>query len=75
MSRGWQDVPLPEGMDPQIMIWRWFAKTYHWDVDQVENAPIEVQHWFPLIEDAAHEAHEFLAKQEMNSAKAGPRKR
>jgi hypothetical protein len=64
-------------MEPRILLYRWFAKTYGWTPDQVEAAPLEVQQWFPLIEEAAQEAQDFLTRQEMNAAKgaAGPRRR
>lgn len=69
MSRGWQDVPLPEDMDPRMLLWRFFAKNYGWTPDQVEEAPLDVQTWFPLIENAASQAQEKMAKQEAKSAR------
>jgi hypothetical protein len=54
-------------MDPKLLVWRFFAKTYGWTPDQVEEAPLDVQTWFPLIEEAVHEAQEFLSKAEAKS--------
>jgi hypothetical protein len=69
MSQGWQEIPLPDGMSPKLLVWRWFAKTYHWTPDQVEEAPLEVQTWFPLIEEAFHKAQEEFAKAEARMAR------
>ena len=57
-------MPLPEDMNPQMMVWHFFAATYGWTPDQVENAPLEIQTWFPLINKALHEAQEKLSKQD-----------
>ncbi len=51
-------------MPLHVLTWRWFAKVYGWDPTQVERAPLEVQTWFPLIEEAESRATEILTQQE-----------
>jgi hypothetical protein len=73
LSRGWQDnLPLPDGMPPWVMITRWFAKTYGWDVDVVKRQPLEVLLWYPVIEEAEAAATAQLQRQEQRAQ--GPRR-
>lgn len=51
-------------MPLHMLTWRWFAKTYGWDPEQVSRLPLEVFTWFPLIEEAEARATEILHKQE-----------
>lgn len=68
MSRGWQEMPLPEGMPPEVITWRWFARAYGWTPNQVSELPIEAQTWLPIVEEAAHEAQERLQQQDLRAS-------
>jgi|1185.fasta_scaffold83427_3 hypothetical protein len=56
-----------------MLTWRWFAKVYGWTPDQVEELPLEARDWLPLIEEAAHEASDFLSRQAAQTS-VGPRR-
>ena len=45
-----------------MLLYHFFAITYGWTPDQVEDAPLEVQTWFPLINNAMNRAQQKLAK-------------
>jgi len=52
--------PLPSDMPAMMPTYRFFAKTYNWPPDIVNNLPEEVVEWLPLIETAANEADERI---------------
>lgn len=60
-------------MDPEILWFRWYAKTYGWTPDQVRELPIDCFAWFPAIEAAHNDAVE--RRQRMEEAKNRPRGR
>lgn len=67
MSRGWQDIPLPDDLRPQVLVWRWFAKMYGFTPDQVDQLPLDALTWFPIVEEAAEEAQKRITQQEMRA--------
>lgn len=76
MAQGKQNnLPLPEGMPPQMLTWRWYAKVYGFTPEQVEELPLDVLVWFPVIEEAEASAQETLHRQEMRAQQAAHRSR
>jgi hypothetical protein len=66
-------VPLPSDLPTILLTWRWYAKVYGWTPEQVENLPLEALDWLPVIEEAAHEASEFLSRRATQTS-MGPRR-
>jgi len=60
-------------MPERVLIHRWFAATYGWTPDQVGDLDLDDLLWLPVIEEAAHEAQEFLSKQNAKASQ-GPRR-
>jgi hypothetical protein len=51
-------------MPKQMLIERWFAKTYGWPPSTVRALPLETLHWFPIIETAEARAQQLHADQD-----------
>lgn len=74
MNQGWAShLRLPDDMPRDMMIKRWFAKSYGWTPGQVADLTLEELFWYPIIEDAANVAEERQHQQEMAHQKRGMR--
>lgn len=51
-------------MPPEMLWFRWFAKTYGWTPDQVRDLDLDFFEWLPVIEAADHQAGESRRKTE-----------
>lgn len=72
ISQGYQGS-LPEGMPPQMLLYRYFAKMYQWTPQQVDDLPLEALEWLPVIETAAMAAAEFEQQRAERMARAKSR--
>ena len=55
---------MPDGMPPDMLAKRFFAKTYGWREEETENASLDALTWFPAIEEAEAKAAEMEQKRE-----------
>jgi hypothetical protein len=56
-------------MPPEMLVKRFFAKTYGWTEAQIEEASLDALTWFPAIEEAESKAVEWRQKQEASAAR------
>lgn len=54
-------------MPPDIFLKRWFAKTYGWTPQQVDDLSLDELSWLPLIEQAHDEAIREMSEQQMRA--------
>jgi hypothetical protein len=50
----------PEGLPPEMMLYRKFAKAYQWTPDQVRKLRVGELYWLPVIEEAEAAAVEQI---------------
>lgn len=55
---------MPDGMPPETLVKRFFAKMYGFTEEMTEESSLEAVTWWPLIERAEAEAAEQRQKQE-----------
>jgi hypothetical protein len=51
-------------MPPDILLKRWFAKTYGWTPRQVDDLSLDELSWLPLVEQAHDEAVREMSEQQ-----------
>jgi hypothetical protein len=66
---------MPETMPSEVMLYRWYAKTFSWTPQQVRELPLDCFNWFPIIEEAENLLQERLNKEASRSSSqaSGPR--
>jgi hypothetical protein len=69
MYTGGKQGRLPDGMPPDILLERWFARTYGWPPQTVRELPLETLTWFPVIEAAEAEAARIKANAEARTSR------
>lgn len=60
---------MPDGMPPEMLTYRWWAKLYKFTPDEVDDLPPQALKWFPVIEDAADHAAELERKRAERDAR------
>jgi hypothetical protein len=56
-------------MPSELLTKRFFAAKYGWTPDQVDDAPLDVLTWFPLIEEGVARAEEQEQKRAEREAR------
>ena len=51
---------FPEDMPPEMVVKRFFAKTFQWPPWWVNELTLEELEWFPVMETASDEAQETI---------------
>jgi hypothetical protein len=64
---------MPEKMPQQVLMHRYFAKTYGWTPQQVEELPLADLNWLPIIEEAEQRVIERYNR-EASRASSSPRR-
>jgi hypothetical protein len=57
-------------MPAMLLTYRWYAKTYGWTPDQVDELPADVVIWFPAIEQAVDHVVEKRQQQAARASRA-----
>jgi hypothetical protein len=63
---GWETAEPPQpppGFPNKMWAYNWYAKTFQWDPEKVDNLSLDLIEWFPLVAEAAAEADEVFQKQ------------
>lgn len=60
-------------MPPRLLLYRWYARMYHFSPEVVDRLPLEALTWFPLIEEAEVAAQEIQQRQERRAQERGHR--
>jgi hypothetical protein len=63
MSEGKYDLPLPDGMPPETLTKRFFAKMYGFTEEMTDDASLDAVTWWPTIEQAQNDAEIKKSKQ------------
>ncbi len=63
---------LPEAMPPEVMLYRWFGKTFGWTPQQVRELPLDCLNWLPVLEEAETLVQERLNKEASRSSSSSP---
>lgn len=54
-------------MRARVLLYRWYAKVYHFPPDVVDRLPLDVLSWFPLIEEAEQAAQDIQQRQQQRA--------